>query len=103
LVSTGIALGIPEGNYGRIAPRSGLSYKNGIDIGAGVIDSDYTGEIKVLLINISNEPFEVEVGDRIAQIIIGKYLVTEIEEVEKLDESERGDAGFGSTGVKQRS
>ncbi len=90
---------IPIGNYGRIAPRSGLAAKNFIDVGAGVIDSDYRGEVKVLLFNFSEEEFKVNVGDRIAQLIVEKYTRTEIEEVQDLSESERGAGGFGSTGV----
>ena len=66
LVGTGLAFGIPEGNYGRIAPRSGLAAKNSIDVGAGVIDSDYRGEVKVLLFNFSDEDFSFNEGDRIA-------------------------------------
>lgn len=78
LVGTGLAFGIPEGNYGRIAPRSGLAAKNSIDVGAGVIDSDYRGEVKVLLFNFSDEDFAFNQGDRIAQLIIEKYTMTQI-------------------------
>jgi dUTP pyrophosphatase len=78
LVGTGLAFGIPEGNYGRIAPRSGLAAKNSIDVGAGVIDSDYRGEVKVLLFNFSDEDFSFNQGDRIAQMIIEKYTMTQI-------------------------
>ena len=99
LVGTGLAFGIPEGNYGRIAPRSGLAAKHSIDVGAGVIDSDYRGEVKVLLFNFSDVDFKFNEGDRIAQMIIEKYTMTLITEVEKLDETVRGDGGFGSTGV----
>ena len=76
LVSTGIAMAIPEGNYGRIAPRSGLAAKHSIDVGAGVIDSDYRGEVKVLLFNLGETDFEVKEEDRIAQLIIEKYTPT---------------------------
>lgn len=90
---------LPLGTYGRIAPRSGLAAKHFIDIGAGVIDSDYRGEVKVLMFNFSEEEFKVSVGDRIAQLIVEKYTRTEIEEVTDLTDSERGAGGFGSTGV----
>ena len=100
LVGTGLAFGIPEGNYGRIAPRSGLAAKNFIDVGAGVIDSDYRGEVKVLLFNHSEVDFQYNHGDRVAQMIIEKYTMTQIVEMTELDATVRGDGGFGSTGVK---
>ena len=100
LVSTGIAMAIPLGNYGRIAPRSGLAAKHMIDVGAGVIDADYRGEVKVLLFNFGQADFEVNEHDRIAQLIIEKYTMTSMVEVETLDETVRGDGGFGSTGVE---
>ena len=100
LISTGLAFSIPHGNYGRIAPRSGLAVKNFIDVGAGVIDSDYRGEVKVLLFNLSKDTdFQVNAGDRIAQMIIEKYTLTELVEVDTLSETVRGEGGFGSTGV----
>ena len=99
LIGTGLAFGIPTGNYGRIAPRSGLAAKNSIDIGAGVIDSDYRGEVKVLLFNFSDTDFKVAEGDRIAQMIIEKYTITALEEVKELDDTVRGEGGFGSTGI----
>ena len=99
LICTGLAFGIPVGNYGRIAPRSGLAAKNSIDVGAGVIDSDYRGEVKVLLFNFSDTDFKIAEGDRIAQMIIEKYTITALTEVETLDETVRGEGGFGSTGV----
>ena len=99
LVSTGISIKLPIGVYGRIAPRSGLAVKNGIHVGAGVIDQDYRGEIKVLLFNLSNEPFSIQKGDRIAQLVCEKYETPAIRVVDKLDETERGSGGFGSTGV----
>jgi dUTP pyrophosphatase len=100
LISTGIAIEIPEGYYGRIAPRSGIAFKNGIDVLAGVIDSTYRGEIKVLLYNADKHTtFFVEQGDRIAQLIIEKHYNFEfIEVVEELSETNRGSHGFGSTG-----
>ena len=100
LVCTGIALTIPEGQYGRVAPRSGLSVKHGLNIGAGVIDPDYTGEIKVLLQNPTTHDFHVARGTRIAQLIIEKCATPEIVEVTTLDHSAtRGEKGFGSSGM----
>lgn len=98
IVNTGIAISIPDRTYARVAPRSGLTVKNGIDVGAGVIDQDYRGEIKVVLFNHSNEDFVVKIGDRIAQLIIEKIETPDILMVDSLDETERGDGGFGSTG-----
>ena len=99
LISTGLAFAIPVGNYGRIAPRSGLAAKHSIDVGAGVIDADYRGEVKVLLFNLSDVDFAINEGDRISQMIIEKYTPTELELVEELDDTNRGAGGFGSTGV----
>ena len=98
LVKTGVAVAVPEGCYGRVAPRSGLALKKGIDIGAGVIDEDYRGEVGVILFNINSEPFEVKKGDRIAQFICERIVCPELEEVDELDDTERGAEGFGSTG-----
>ena len=87
------------GTYGRIAPRSGLAVKNGISTGAGVVDRDYTGEVKVVLFNHSENDFEVKVGDRVAQLILEKIVEdAEVVVVESLEESARGAGGFGSTG-----
>ena len=97
LIPTGWKFKLPPGTYGRIAPRSGLSLK-GIDVGAGVIDRDYRGEIKVLLINNSAQPFAVNKGDRIAQLICEKIVYPYIKE-DILDYTTRGDKGFGSTGL----
>lgn len=98
-ISTGISVKIPDGYYGRIAPRSGLAYKNGIDVLAGVIDSDYTGEIKVILFNTDKEKsFEINKGDRIAQLIIEDHFNFDFEVVDELVDTERGDKGFGSSG-----
>jgi dUTP pyrophosphatase len=97
LVKTGIAVAVPEGCYGRVAPRSGLALK-GIDIGAGVIDEDYRGEIGAILFNLNSEPFEVKKGDRIAQFVCERIVYPELEEVNELDDTERGAGGFGSTG-----
>lgn len=83
---------------GRIAPRSGLASKNFIDTGAGVIDADYRGQVKVLLFNHSEEDFQVKEGDRIAQLVIERIWNPEVVEVQDLEESVRGAGGFGSTG-----
>ena len=91
-------MAIPHGNYGRVAPRSGLAVKKHIDVGAGVVDSDYRGEVFVLLFNFGKEDFEVKIGERIAQLIIEKVVSTQIVEVEDLDNTDRGEGGFGSTG-----
>jgi dUTP pyrophosphatase len=97
LVSTGIAMTVPDGTYGQLAPRSGLSVK-GIHVGAGVIDADYTGEVKVLLFNLTDKEITLEKHERIAQLIIKKIETPEVEEVEELGVTERGEQGFGSTG-----
>lgn len=99
LVDTGIAIAVPEGTYGRIAPRSGLAAKNFIDTGAGVIDADYRGEVKVLLFNFSDEDFVVKEGDRIAQLVLERIYTPEVKVVDELEESIRGAGGFGSTGI----
>ena len=99
LVKTGLAMAIPLGNYGRIAPRSGLAAKSNVHVGAGVIDTDYRGEVCVLLLNHSKNDHEVNYGDRVAQLIIEKITHTEVHEVSELTETERGAGGFGSTGV----
>jgi dUTP pyrophosphatase len=99
LVSTGVSVKLPPGVYGRIAPRSGLAVKNGIQVGAGVIDADYRGEIKVLLFNHSSDHlFEVSPGDRIAQLICERCELPDVIQTDELDETERGEGKFGSTG-----
>jgi dUTP pyrophosphatase len=98
VVSTGIAISLPPGVYGRVAPRSGLAMKNGIQIGAGVIDPDYTGEISVIIFNMGDTDFEVKKGDRVAQLILERCETPPVEEISLLEETERGDGGFGSTG-----
>ncbi|OJJ62182.1 hypothetical protein ASPSYDRAFT_618263 [Aspergillus sydowii CBS 593.65] len=98
LVDTGIAIAVPEGTYGRVAPRSGLASKHFIDTGAGVIDADYRGEVKVLLFNFSDVDFTINEGDRIAQLVLERIYTPEVEVVEELAESVRGAGGFGSTG-----
>ncbi|KAH7730502.1 dUTP diphosphatase [Aphelenchoides avenae] len=99
LITTGLKIAIPEGYYGRIAPRSGLAVKHFIDTGAGVVDADYRGELKVLLFNFGKEDYEVKIGDRIAQVICEKIGHPVLKEVEQLSDTKRGSAGFGSTGV----
>jgi len=99
LVRTGISVAIPKGYYGRIAPRSGLALRDGIDVLGGVIDSGYRGEVGVILQNLGVQDFNFFKGDRIAQLIIEKYHDAEWKEVDgDLEESERGEGGFGSTG-----
>ena len=98
LIDTGIAITLPPGTYGRVAPRSGLAVKKGIQVGAGVIDPDYTGEVKVLLFNDGESDFVIKKGDRIAQLIIERCETPIIEEVDFLNVTERGEGGFGSTG-----
>ncbi|URH25015.1 dUTP pyrophosphatase vaccinia F2L-like protein [Fowlpox virus] len=103
LIKTDIILKIPNGYYGRIAPRSGLAYNYFIDVGAGVIDSDYRGNVGVLLFNFGSTQFNVCKGDRIAQIIFEKIAYPKIIEVTTLEEiniTDRGNSGFGSTGLK---
>eukprot|EP00339_Tiarina_fusa_P004578 CAMPEP_0117047582 /NCGR_PEP_ID=MMETSP0472-20121206/32881_1 /TAXON_ID=693140 ORGANISM="Tiarina fusus, Strain LIS" /NCGR_SAMPLE_ID=MMETSP0472 /ASSEMBLY_ACC=CAM_ASM_000603 /LENGTH=111 /DNA_ID=CAMNT_0004760333 /DNA_START=40 /DNA_END=372 /DNA_ORIENTATION=- len=98
LVKTDIAIAIPSGHYGRIAPRSSLAWKHSIDVGAGVIDSDYRGNIGVILFNLGDEPFTVKTHDRIAQLIIEKISTPAVVQVDELDDTERGEGGYGSTG-----
>ena len=98
LVKTGIAISLPPGYYGRVAPRSGLAVKNGIDVGAGVIDSDYRGEVGVLLFNFGSEVFRAEAGTRVAQLIVEPVVLVQPVEVSDLDDTQRGAGGFGSTG-----
>ncbi|XP_036910471.1 deoxyuridine 5'-triphosphate nucleotidohydrolase, mitochondrial isoform X1 [Sturnira hondurensis] len=98
LVKTDIQIALPAGCYGRVAPRSGLAAKHFIDVGAGVIDEDYRGNIGVVLFNFGKEKFEVKKGDRIAQLICERIYYPEIEEVQGLDDTDRGAGGFGSTG-----
>lgn len=100
LVPTGLALSIPAGHVGRIGSRSGLSVKHNIEIGAGWIDSDYRGEVKVELKNFSGQDFIVEEGDRIAQLIILPIVTPELEPIDHLPSTTRGAGGFGSTGIQ---
>ena len=99
IVSTGVCATIPYGCYGRIAPRSGLTVKYGIHVGAGVIDPDYTGELKVCLFNLGSVPFEIKQGERIAQLILEKCSTPLIQEVDELKKTMRANRGFGSTGT----
>lgn len=102
LIPTGLHIALPEGYEAQIRPRSGLAIKHGITClnTPGTIDSDYRGDVGVILINLSKEDFVVQPGERIAQMIIGKFDQAEWELVEELDETERGEGGFGHTGVK---
>lgn len=99
LVKTDIKIKLPPGTYGRLAPRSGLALKNQIDVGAGVIDYDYRGNIGILLFNLGDTDFKINPGDRIAQLICEKIAYPKLEEVANLDDTERNTRGFGSTGV----
>ncbi len=101
LISTGIYMEIPQGYEAQIRARSGLAIKHGIGLvnGIGTIDSDYRGEIKVALINWGQEDFVIEDGDRIAQVVIAKYVRANLEVSESISDTERGAGGFGSTGV----
>jgi dUTP pyrophosphatase len=100
-VGTGVAVAIPDGHAGLVLPRSGLAARHGIALvnAPGLIDAGYRGELRVLLLNTDrSEPFEVAVGDRIAQLVLVRHAVPELVEVEALHESVRGEGGFGSTG-----
>jgi dUTP pyrophosphatase len=103
LVSTGIGMVIPNNFYGRIAPRSGFSVKTGLMVNAGVIDSDYRGEIKILFANYTHNSVQVKSGEKVAQIIIEKIILPAVVEVENLEDSDRGANGFGSTGAFNKS
>ena len=100
LVHTGLAISFPAGLYARIAPRSGLALKRFIDVGAGVVNADYHGEVGVILFNHGDQDFQVKMGDRIAQLILEKIDTPPVEEVQNLDNTVRGSGGYGSTGVK---
>jgi dUTP pyrophosphatase len=100
LVPTGLFIALPAGFEAQVRPRSGLAAKHGITVlnTPGTIDADYRGEIKVILVNLSQEPFEIVPGERIAQMVIARHEQVQWEEVEELDATERGAGGFGSTG-----
>ena len=102
LIPTGLYISLPAGFEAQVRPRSGLALKKGITVlnTPGTIDADYRGEICVILVNLSNEPFVVENGERIAQMVVAKHERVEWQEVEVLDETERGAGGFGHTGTK---
>lgn len=101
LVPTGLYIALPDGTEAQVRPRSGLAAKYGISVlnAPGTIDADYRGEVKVILVNLSNEPFVINPGERIAQMVVARYEKVEWDEVETLDETQRGSGGFGSTGV----
>ena len=100
MVPTGLFIALPDGTEAQVRPRSGLAAKHGITVlnSPGTIDADYRGEIKVILVNLSNSPFVIEPGERIAQMIVARYEQIEWESVEELGTTERGAGGFGSTG-----
>lgn len=102
LIGTGIYMALPPGFEAQVRPRSGLALKHGITVlnTPGTIDADYRGEIKVLLVNLSNEPFVINEGERIAQMVVAKHEQADFTLVSELDETERGDGGYGHTGVK---
>ena len=102
LIGTGLYMALPPGFEAQVRPRSGLALKHGITVlnTPGTIDADYRGEIKVLLINLSNEPFVINEGERIAQMVAAKHEQADFTLVSELDETERGDGGYGHTGVK---
>ena len=100
MVPTGLYIALPEGTEAQIRPRSGLAAKHGVTVlnTPGTIDADYRGEIKVILVNLSNEEFVINPGERIAQMVVARYEKVEWDSVDVLDETERGAGGFGSTG-----
>ena len=102
LIGTGLYIALPPGYEAQVRPRSGLALKHGITVlnTPGTIDADYRGEVKVLLINLSAEPFTINEGERIAQMVIARHEHAELALVEELDETERGAGGYGHTGVK---
>lgn len=102
IVPTGLYIALPEGYEAQVRPRSGLALKHGITVlnSPGTIDSDYRGEIGVLLINLSDTPFVINAGERIAQMVVARHEQTELIEVEELDDTERGAGGYGHTGVE---
>ena len=102
IVGTGLKIALPEGYEAQVRPRSGLSAKHGITVlnAPGTIDADYRGEIGVILVNLSNEPFTIQPGERIAQLVVAQYSQVEWSPVESLDSTQRGEGGFGSTGKK---
>lgn len=102
LIPTGFAMALPEGYEAQVRPRSGLAFKHGVTVcnAPGTIDADYRGEVKVLLVNLSHEPFVIERGMRIAQLVIAPVTRGDWQVVQNLDDTARGSGGFGSTGMK---
>ena len=102
MIPTGLFIALPEGYEAQVRPRSGLAAKKGISVlnSPGTVDADYRGEIRVILVNLSNEPFTVMPGERIAQMVVARHERVEWENVEVLSETARGEGGFGSTGTK---
>jgi dUTP pyrophosphatase len=102
LIPTGLKIELPEGYEAQIRPRSGLALKHGITVlnSPGTIDADYRGEIGVILVNLSDTPFTINPGERIAQMIVAKHARIDFIEVDELDDSERGEGGFGHSGIK---
>ena len=100
MIPTGLSIALPDGSEAQVRPRSGLAAKYGVTVlnSPGTIDADYRGEIKVILVNLSDQPFTVSPGERIAQLVIAKYERVVWDEVDVLDETDRGEGGFGSTG-----
>jgi len=98
LIPTGLRIEVPRGHYARVAPRSGLAVRHGVATGAGVVDEDYRGEVKVLLFNHGDSPFEVAAGDRVAQLVFERISTPALVQASRLGETERGEGGFGSTG-----
>lgn len=105
LIPTGLAIALPKNHEAQIRPRSGLALKHGVTVlnAPGTIDADYRGEISVILINHGKEPFTIERGMRIAQMVVEKFEIVEWNVVKELDKSERGEGGFGSTGTESKS
>lgn len=101
MVPTGLYMALPDGTEAQVRPRSGLAAKHGVSVlnAPGTVDADYRGEVKVILVNLSNEPFVINPGERIAQLVVARYEKVEWDEVDVLDETERGAGGFGSTGL----
>ena len=102
LIPTGLKIALPQGTEAQVRPRSGLAYKHGITVlnSPGTIDADYRGDVGVILINHGKEPFVIENGERIAQLVIARYVQLEWKPTDDLSETDRGSGGFGSTGVK---
>lgn len=101
MIPTGLYIALPDGTEAQVRPRSGLAAKHGISVlnAPGTVDADYRGEVKVILVNLSNEPFVINPGERIAQMVVAKYERVDWNVVDSLDDTERGSGGFGSTGV----